>query len=84
MALSDYDKKYARRNWSSMTVPRQQPRDTRRVIVHNQVVPVSLDQPHGVDGFRVWTQRTAPMLVECDCGWSGLRHYRFKGLVPYP
>ena len=74
----DYAKRYAFRRWTGITVPRQQPRDTRRVIVHNPVVPSAADQQNGVDGFRVWTQRTATNLAECDCGWSGLRHYKLK------
>ena len=75
----EYEKKYAKRSWNGMTVPRKVPSDARRLLVHNWVVPFSKTQPHGVRGFRVWTQLKAPDLVECKCGWSGLKHYAVRG-----
>jgi hypothetical protein len=46
------------------------------VLVHNHIQH-SKNTPNGVNGFRAWTQLPAPeKLVRCDCGWSGLPHYR--------
>jgi hypothetical protein len=49
-----------------------------RVLVHNHIRHTTRTQS-GVNGFRYWTQDPEPeRLVCCDCGWSGLEHYRVK------
>ena len=64
-----------RRYWNGMTVPRKIP--AGRVLVHNPVQATSVEQPHGMNGFRVWTQKPSHILLKpCKCGWSGLPHYR--------
>jgi len=50
-----------------------------RVLVHNRVARYA-DQPHGLCGFRCWTQKLDETLVRCKCVWSGLPHYRTTGL----
>jgi hypothetical protein len=58
-------------------LPRHAPAEGR-VIVHNCVHAEFEDQWPGSNGFRAWTQRPneAPKIKRCDCGWSGLPHYR--------
>ena len=58
-------------------VPRQLPKGGR-VLVHNCVHAEWQDQKPGVNGFRCWTTRTGrhSNMEPCDCGWSGLPHYR--------
>ena len=58
-------------------VPRQLPKGGR-VLVHNYVHAEWQDQKPGVNGFRCWTARIGRHLnmEPCDCGWSGLPHYR--------
>ena len=46
-----------------------------KVLVHNNVRPNTKDQVPGVRGFRAWTEKPSPLLIRCDCGWSGLPHY---------
>src|SRR5262249_58112266 len=51
------------------------------VLVHNWVHAQWEDQRPGRNGFRVWTEpkpKTGRPL--CQCGWSGLPHYRTTGL----
>jgi hypothetical protein len=65
-----FDKRYVR----GFTVPKKIP--AGRVLVHNQVNHKETT-PNGVIGFRAWTQLPdAEGLTGCDCGWSGLPHYR--------
>jgi hypothetical protein len=59
--------------------PRTLPKEKGRVIVHNHVMH-TVDMPLGFNGFRAWTQIKSNKLVACKCGWSGLPHYRVKGL----
>jgi len=67
-----FDKRYVR----GFTVPKKIP--TGRVLVHNQVKHKETT-PNGACGFRVWTQLLdAEGLTACDCGWSGLPHYRVR------
>jgi hypothetical protein len=35
----------------------------------------------GAHGFRAWIQSPdeEPLIESCDCGWSGLAHYRVVG-----
>ena len=58
-------------------VPRQLPKGGR-VLVHNCVHAEWQDQKPGVNGFRCWTTQTGrhSNMEQCDCGWSGLPHYR--------
>ncbi len=56
--------------------PRKVPADVAaggRVLVHNHIRPA---EPLGLHGFRAWTQEPDDTLILCDCGWSGLEHYR--------
>ena len=57
------------------SIPRKLP--AGRVLVHNDVVR---QKRLGSNGFRAWTQSldAEPALESCDCGWSGLPHYRVK------
>jgi hypothetical protein len=59
------------------SIPRKLP--AGRVLVHNDVVR---QKRLGSNGFRAWTQPldAEPALESCDCGWSGLPHYRVKGV----
>jgi hypothetical protein len=58
-------------------VPQQLPKGGR-VLVHNCVHAEWEDQKPGVNGFHCWTTRTGrhSNMEPCDCGWSGLPHYR--------
>jgi hypothetical protein len=51
-----------------------------RILVHNNVEH-SINATSGRNGFEAWTQPDlAPEgLVECNCGWAGLPHYRLRG-----
>ena len=72
-----------KRYWVGFTVPRRIPAGGR-VLVHNLVQPIAVDQPHGLNGFRCWMQEPCELLLApCGCGWSGLPHYRVRG-VPKP
>ena len=69
--MKDYTKYYA-------NIPRTLPKDGK-VIVHNRVHAQWEDQFPGCDGFRAWTepkQNLSKTAKPCDCGWSGLSHYR--------
>jgi hypothetical protein len=57
---------------------------TERVLVHN-LVGHRVGTPVGVRGFRAWTEPSppGPHLIECDCGWAGLLHYRVKRPVSH-
>jgi hypothetical protein len=49
-----------------------------RVLMHNHVQH-SVDTVCGENGFRAWTDNHVwPNFKPCDCGWSGLTHYRIK------
>lgn len=68
------------RGWRGLSrFPRNLPSDKRRVIVHNHIMH-TVDMPLGMNGFRAWTQFKSNKVVACKCGWSGLKHYRVKGL----
>src|SRR5690348_7216501 len=58
-------------------VPRQLPKG-ERVLVHNCVHAEWQDQKPGVNGFSCWTAWIGrhSNMEPCDCGWSGLPHYR--------
>ena len=43
--------------------PRPRPND----VLHD------VDTTHDTNGFRAWTELPSDTLVECTCGWSGLR-----------
>lgn len=64
-------------------VPRSIPKG--RVLAHNPVQAICVDQAPGVNGFRAFTfaahagdaaDDLPSNFVPCDCGWSGLPHYR--------
>ena len=68
----EFDKRYISR------VPRK-PLSVGYVLVHNQIAHTK-DMPVGLNGFRIWTQKTEPEALElCKCGWQGVVHYHFKG-----
>jgi hypothetical protein len=52
-----------------------------RILVHNHIWHVK-NTTVGRNGFRAWTlpaaEKANPQrrLVECDCGWAGVKHYR--------
>jgi hypothetical protein len=47
-----------------------------RVLMHNHIKHDKYT-PCGVNGFRAWTDSSPPQhFVLCECGWSGLPHYR--------
>jgi hypothetical protein len=61
--------------WS---VPRKLPKGGK-VIVHNRVHAQWENQELGLNGFRAWIEakENLPEHADlCDCGWSGLVHYR--------
>jgi hypothetical protein len=66
-------------------IPRSIP--AGRVLVHNHIMH-SVDTPCGVNGFRAWTDAPdSARLLPCDCGWSGLPHFRVRlreGEPPQP
>ena len=49
------------------------------VLVHNHLQHEK-DTPSGMRGFRAWFQKSTDGLVVCECGWSGLEHYRVDRL----
>jgi len=60
----------------TLTVPRKIP--AGQILVHNHMTHEE-NTPSGKGGFRGWFQTRLPSrakLVSCDCGWSGLPHYR--------
>jgi hypothetical protein len=60
------------------TIPRSVA--TGLVLVHNHVQH-TVDTPCGLNGFRAWSQTPDEKhLVSCRCGWSGLSHYRVRGV----
>src|SRR5262245_31866418 len=62
----------------TLTVPHQIP--AGQILAHNQIVHDE-NTPSGARGFRGWFQERLPSrakLVPCDCGWSGLPHYRVE------
>jgi hypothetical protein len=52
-----------------------------RYLAHNHVQH-TVDATPGVNGFRAWTEPKPVRggYAKCDCGWSGLRHYRPRRL----
>src|SRR5262245_19934666 len=50
---------------------------TGYVLVHNHIRH-RVNTPSGIRGFRAWFQKPSDRLEQCDCGWSGLPHYRVK------
>jgi hypothetical protein len=67
-----FDKRYVR----GFTVPKKIA--AGRVLVHNHMKHKETT-PNGVNGFRAWTQLPdGEGLTRCDCGWSGLPHYRVQ------
>jgi hypothetical protein len=50
------------------------------VIVHSHD-PHEADTAPSGHGFRAWMQSSddEPQIEPCDCGWSGLPHYRVVG-----
>jgi hypothetical protein len=88
---TDYFKKVRRRelgiardggNVINCGPPKSEPRDRKRVIVHNRVAHTVDDWP-GARGFRAWTQLQDDACVLCRCGWSGVKHYRMRGCPAY-
>src|SRR4029453_462302 len=49
-----------------------------KVLVHTNVRPQTKDQIPGARGFRAWAEKPSRLLVPCNCGWSGLPHYRSR------
>jgi hypothetical protein len=65
------------------TVPRSVPKG--RVLIHNRVEAIAEDQPPGANGFRAWADKHPPdNAVVCNCGWSGLPHYRVAAQTQEP
>jgi hypothetical protein len=52
------------------------------VIVHSHDQHDAQTVP-GAQGFRAWMQPPdeEPLIEPCDCGWSGLAHYRVVGAM---
>jgi hypothetical protein len=52
------------------------------ILFHNRVHAQWDDQAPGVNGFRAWLTKDElselPLAKPCDCGWSGLLHYRIE------
>jgi hypothetical protein len=52
-----------------------------RILAHNHVVHTPTTLP-GVNGFRAWTEHEETLnegkMISCDCGWSGLPHYKMN------
>ena len=59
-------------------MPRSVPKG--RALVHSPGVSAKdegKDRKPGESNFRAWTEKPSRrLLVRCDCGWSGLPHYR--------
>jgi tRNA (Thr-GGU) A37 N-methylase len=48
-----------------------------KVLFHNGVVACDTKQRPNVNGFRVILfSKVESFMAPCDCGWSGLPHYR--------
>jgi hypothetical protein len=72
--------------WNSVTqkyiwsVPKQIPEGW--VLFHNRVHAQWDNHVPGVNGFRAWFTKSElselPLAMPCDCGWSGLLHYRIE------
>jgi len=64
-------------------MPRSVPKG--RVVVHNHISAKDdkgKDRKPGDSNFRAWTEKPSRrLLVRCDCGWSGLPHYRPRGIA---
>jgi hypothetical protein len=60
------------------TIPKSIP--AGRVLVHNHIRH-AVDTPSGINGFRAWTQKPSDQLGRCNCGWSGLPHYRVRRMT---
>ena len=61
-------------------MPRSVPKG--RVLVHNHIPAKDegKDRKPGESNFRAWTEKPSRrLLVRCDCGWSGLPHFRPRG-----
>jgi hypothetical protein len=53
-------------------------------LCHNRVAR-EVDTMPGVNGFRAWWTAELPDgFVPCQCGWSGLPHYRHSRLDHRP
>jgi hypothetical protein len=50
---------------------------TGYVLVHNHVRHTTRTRCAS-NGFRAWHQKPSDKLEPCECGWSGLPHYRVK------
>jgi hypothetical protein len=50
------------------------------VVVHNHIAH-TIDMPLGLNGFRAWQQVRTERLVECSCGWWGIKHYRIRAAL---
>lgn len=48
-----------------------------KILCHGGVIPETLDQKPGVNGFRPWTddEDQSNKYGPCNCGWSGLPHH---------
>ena len=47
-------------------------------LMHYHILHM-IDQGHGVNGFRAWTDTRTPEGFEaCACGWAGLPHYSLR------
>jgi hypothetical protein len=77
--MIEYRQKVDWRYFTGETTPRKIRKG--RVLVHNHVVPVGFHKwlENGASGFRSWTQKKDARLVRCQCGWTDLPHYHFKG-----
>jgi hypothetical protein len=74
MTMTKQTMKGCRRDVSGGIVPKTIGRG--RVLMHNHVKH-DKHTPCGVNGFRAWTDSDRPQnFVLCECGWSGLPHYR--------
>ena len=52
-----------------------------RALVHNHA-PHTARTGAGMHGFRAWLEMPSDRIEPCDCGWSGLPHYKVKGMGP--
>lgn len=61
------------------TMPRKIP--AGMVLIHNQVRSKrddGTDRVAAEEGFRAWFDEPSDRLELCECGWSGLEHYRLR------
>jgi hypothetical protein len=49
-------------------IPREIP--PGRVLVHNRVRAIWVNQEQGHNGFRFWLAEPSERHVRCDCGWA--------------